>query len=204
MKKALVGVLSGVILAAGTVSSLAAVIDFGVNVTEGTPPLSYDGATLDVSTAFDLGGASLFVRTVGADDNSGLAVNDLVSIEPMDLQYATSPFPSFTKSWTDPLGTFTEVLTSVKSINRGTPDAITVEFTGTLNGPGFVDTSTLLIFTANQAAGPGGTITASFTETANSAGVIPEPSTWAMMLIGLAGLGFAGYRRSRKSAALAV
>jgi PEP-CTERM motif len=26
---------------------------------------------------------------------------------------------------------------------------------------------------------------------------VPEPSTWAMMLIGLAGLGFAGYRRAR-------
>lgn len=34
---------------------------------------------------------------------------------------------------------------------------------------------------------------------------IPEPSTWAMMLIGFAGLGFAGYRSSKKrSAALAA
>ena len=31
-----------------------------------------------------------------------------------------------------------------------------------------------------------------------SAGV-PEPSTWAMMLLGFAGLGFAGYRRTKKS-----
>jgi hypothetical protein len=29
---------------------------------------------------------------------------------------------------------------------------------------------------------------------------VPEPSTWAMMLIGFAGLGFAGYRASRRSA----
>ena len=28
-------------------------------------------------------------------------------------------------------------------------------------------------------------------------GAVPEPSTWAMMLIGFAGLGFAGYRRAR-------
>jgi hypothetical protein len=35
--------------------------------------------------------------------------------------------------------------------------------------------------------------------------VVPEPSTWAMMLIGLAGLGFAGYRASAKrQAAVAV
>jgi hypothetical protein len=29
------------------------------------------------------------------------------------------------------------------------------------------------------------------------AGSVPEPSTWAMMLIGFAGLGFAGYRRAK-------
>jgi hypothetical protein len=28
---------------------------------------------------------------------------------------------------------------------------------------------------------------------------IPEPSTWAMMLLGIAGLGFVGYRASRKN-----
>jgi len=33
---------------------------------------------------------------------------------------------------------------------------------------------------------------------------VPEPSTWAMMLIGFAGLGYAGRRASRKSAALAA
>jgi hypothetical protein len=27
--------------------------------------------------------------------------------------------------------------------------------------------------------------------------VAPEPSTWAMMLLGFAGLGFVGYRRAR-------
>jgi len=37
-----------------------------------------------------------------------------------------------------------------------------------------------------------------------SAFVTPEPSTWAMMLIGFAGLGIAGYRASRKNVALAA
>jgi hypothetical protein len=27
--------------------------------------------------------------------------------------------------------------------------------------------------------------------------VIPEPSTWPMMLLGFAGLGFVGYRRAK-------
>jgi hypothetical protein len=35
-------------------------------------------------------------------------------------------------------------------------------------------------------------------------GAVPESSTWAMMLIGFGGLGFAGYRASRKSVALAA
>jgi hypothetical protein len=34
--------------------------------------------------------------------------------------------------------------------------------------------------------------------------LIPEPSTWAMMLLGFAGLGFAGYRARKQTAALAV
>ena len=33
-----------------------------------------------------------------------------------------------------------------------------------------------------------------------SVGTVPEPSTWAMMLIGFAGLGFAGYRRAKRNA----
>jgi hypothetical protein len=32
----------------------------------------------------------------------------------------------------------------------------------------------------------------------------PEPSTWAMMILGFAGLGFAGYRKSRKAVAIAA
>jgi hypothetical protein len=32
-----------------------------------------------------------------------------------------------------------------------------------------------------------------------TAGEVPEPSTWAMMLLGFAGLGYVGYRRARRS-----
>jgi hypothetical protein len=35
-------------------------------------------------------------------------------------------------------------------------------------------------------------------------GAVPEPSTWAMMLLGFAGLGYAGYRRARKASAAIV
>jgi PEP-CTERM motif len=33
---------------------------------------------------------------------------------------------------------------------------------------------------------------------------VPEPSTWAMMLLGFAGLGFAGYRKSHKAVSIAA
>jgi hypothetical protein len=37
-----------------------------------------------------------------------------------------------------------------------------------------------------------------------SVGSVPEPSTWAMMLLGFAGLGFAGYRRAKAGHAALV
>jgi hypothetical protein len=40
--------------------------------------------------------------------------------------------------------------------------------------------------------------------TADVLSAVPEPSTWAMMLIGFAGLGFSAYRRKRNATALAA
>jgi hypothetical protein len=39
--------------------------------------------------------------------------------------------------------------------------------------------------------------------TVSQTSVVPEPSTWAMMLVGFAGLGFAGYRKLKSVAAFA-
>jgi hypothetical protein len=41
-------------------------------------------------------------------------------------------------------------------------------------------------------------------EGTTSSSAVPEPSTWAMMALGFAGLGFIGYRTSRRSVALAA
>jgi len=36
------------------------------------------------------------------------------------------------------------------------------------------------------------------------ASAVPEPSTWAMMILGFAGVGFMAYRRSRKDQGLSL
>jgi PEP-CTERM motif len=48
---------------------------------------------------------------------------------------------------------------------------------------------------ATSASGLMGTITYTYTPAASPA--VPEPSTWAMMALGFAGLGFLGYRKTR-------
>jgi PEP-CTERM motif len=53
---------------------------------------------------------------------------------------------------------------------------------------------------ANQNSGNMST----FTHVTAPPSPVPEPSTWAMLLIGFAGLGYASYRASRKSAAVAA
>jgi hypothetical protein len=50
----------------------------------------------------------------------------------------------------------------------------------------------------HNATFPGGEIRGQITAS------VPEPSTWAMMILGFVGVGFMGYRRSRKSLAVAA
>jgi hypothetical protein len=192
-----------------TSSSQAAVkvIDFSVS-TSNTSTLSYTGSTLDKSSAFSFDGTLLAVGSVGSDDNgSGLSVGDVITLKPTNVMYGSATgsgldLPimggSITKTWEDPLGSFVETLTTVDSINRGTRNAITVQLSGTVTGPGFADVPITFTLTANQNAGPPhGAITAGFTESAMTA-VVPEPSTWVMMGLGFVGLGYAAVRRSSK------
>jgi hypothetical protein len=79
------------------------------------------------------------------------------------------------------------------------PATITVPFTYT------VDPSTDILIASFQL----GTVAEAdaygyLRPTTLTVSIIPEASTWAMMLIGFAGLGLAGYRRARRSAGLAT
>jgi PEP-CTERM motif len=198
------GLAAVMVAAVGMVSSAqAAVIDFAVGASGGT--LAFTGTSLQSSTAFDLDTSTLSVTNVGALDASGLAVGDPITIVPTNIAYGAGSGKStlatpVLKSWTDGSGIFDEDLTTVELVNRSSANAITVDLSGTLTGGPFVSAPAFLILSATQAGGPGTSISVSLTETSSNPAppTIPEPSTWAMMLMGFAGLGFAAYRRGRK------
>jgi hypothetical protein len=189
-------------------------INFAVEVLVGKG-LSFSGPRLDLSTAFQLDGAALLVSSVGSKDESGLipfpSLFDTVTVSPTDIVYGAGtgpgPIATVTKTWTGSTGdVFTELLTSVASINRGTGNAVTVFLKGTLSDVDgiFVDAPVNFILSANQVGGAGTAISAGFTNTSKIGG-IPEPSTWVMLALGFAGLGYTAVRRSakdRKAAAI--
>jgi len=97
----------------------------------------------------------------------------------------------------------------VKTLVDNNSNTYTLDFTqtGTVDSGATSATflpgaTTLDVVDAMTVSGPSGSdatgVSNSFVE--NN---IPEPSTWVMMLLGFAGLGFAGYRSSRKGIAFA-
>jgi hypothetical protein len=208
MKSSIVAALGAAVLTFGLSSAAqAALIDFSAAVLGGTT--SYSGPTLDASTAFNLDGATLVVAETGAGDESGLKHFATIKVSPPDIMYGAGTGPAklgtdVVKSWTATDGDmFTETLTNVLSINRGTTNAITVTLSGMVSDTAgvFVDAPIFLIFSANQARGPGHAISATFTDTTDI-GAIPETSTWAMMALGFGALGYAASRRRKASIAM--
>src|SRR5579871_3786809 len=192
MRKLLFALGLSVVGTLGTAfAAQAAVIDFGAtefgNVT-------FLGTSLSQSTSLTLSNPVLLVSTVGPDDTTGLAPGTSVTLSVSTIGYGGGPF-SLTKTWTIGGDTYTETLTSVASINRATVGSIAVTLKGTVSDTlgTFVDTPATMILSATQAKGA---VSFSFTDAATT---VPEPSTWAMLLIGFMGLGYAAFRRNAKS-----
>lgn len=203
MKSSVPAALGAVMFAFGLTSNAqAAVINFSAAV---FGHATYTGASLDTSTAIDLDDSSLVVGETAHDDASGLKHFDIVTLSPTFITYGSGAGPGalpgagVIKSWVGATGdAFTETLTTVESINRGTPNAITVKLSGTVSDTAgdFVDTPVFLILSANQVGGPGTALSVLFTDTTLVAAV-PETSTWVMMALGFAGLGLAAARRRK-------
>jgi hypothetical protein len=221
MKRSLVAAVGAALVAVLGANSAAhaAAINFMVTTIDGAP--DYMGATLDQSTELNLDNAILLVSEVGPHDMSGLTpfkipvtVNMFISIPqpaPPSIEYGSgkgivdAPILNgpFVESWTGGNGdTFTETLTTVDSITRGT-NQIIVQLQGTVSDTDdlFVDAQIFLVVNATQFGGPGTATGATLTSTSTIA-VIPEASTWSMMGLGFAALGYAASRRRSAKAAI--
>jgi hypothetical protein len=93
----------------------------------------------------------------------------------------------------------TSVTTSLGSGNLGVQASGSIAETIYSSGPTFDPTSVFWSSSYTQNAGPGSQIAFSFNNStalpSGSGPDVPEPSTWAMMLLGFLGVGFMAYRR---------
>jgi hypothetical protein len=165
-----------------------------------------------ISTALFAAGSSSRADTITMFNVSGTAVNQsFVPVTPTCGARATCPF-SGTIDVDVTNGTVPDIDITFPSLD---PFNI-VEFSEMSPGATVVATNEPslgqvlnLTFTGSFVGFTGGTITGEVVTTSdlgvalftvNAGGsitAVPEPSTWAMMLVGFAGLGYAGYRRTR-------
>ncbi len=109
-----------------------------------------------------------------------------------DTSSTMSPFGQFNSGFTFSGG---PVLRSQLSWTIGTPG----EFTSVYDALGGSTASHEFYLLSG---GPGGITGTSYASDVSAA--VPEPSTWAMMILGFAGVGFMAYRRSCKDQGLAL
>jgi hypothetical protein len=119
------------------------------------------------------------------------------SLADVALTFDVSGAPSLTDAFAVFAGTTT---------GTGTDDLSEVLSNGvslTLNAPGATSAtfspigSLSVVKDQSDFAGSGGSADSSIIGNAFSVTAVPEASTWAMILLGFAGLGYAGYRRTR-------
>jgi hypothetical protein len=194
---------------AGAVS-IASVLGFGLSANASTITYtsmeSFDGATVDLSITTDgvigvVGTSDITNWNISITDPSGSV--DMTPLLNGQVDISGSAFTAtptaLSFNFDTGLGGF--VLFELGTIgdsgqfwcatNGGcypgeTPPAIGVS---TLNGEGVIEQMGLAGETVIATAG---------------SSTIPEPSTWAMMLLGFVGLGFVGYRRAKSGHALLV
>jgi uncharacterized protein (TIGR03118 family) len=173
---------------------------FGARVLDGKLYVTF--ALQDAANHDDMAGAGHgFVDTF---DLSGGSMTRLISMgalnSPWGLEIAPSTFGKFAGDLL--VGNFGDGM-----INAF--DATTGVFEGTLDGPNGLplDITDLWAITIGNGSGAGSPNSLYFTAGLVDEGeglfgsltAVPEPSTWALMLVGFAGLGFVGFKRTHKS-----
>ena len=207
---AIVALSFGLLAGFSARASIIAVYDFEDGTVQGWT--SFFGASAPAnSTAAAFSGTHSLLTTTSSSGTggAGISLSDVLlrgasytitgKIELTSGESATSA--NFTIKRSDPLcsgGTCYDTIGEYQ---------VPVSATGwaQIGGSYAVSTSETSMFLYAQLIGP--TTAESFylddvviDETSPPPTAVPEPSTWAMMVVGFAGLGFAGYRASRRTA----
>jgi hypothetical protein len=210
MKYRVVGMLAGIFLATIT-QSQAAVLVGNLNQISSA---SLGSGTLGTVTVTDItGGVTIdvvlnsnldFVNTGNNNTHEAFAFNVSPAVPAGDISISNTTVGNFTVDQSSPVnatpyGSFTNGLdvTGGNGSGNGQSGPIHLQLTLTgLDTADFMKNSDGYYFAADIANGQNtGTIGANVITTA-----VPEPSTWAMMILGFAGVGFMAYRRKSKPA----
>lgn len=110
----------------------------------------------------------------------------------------TNPTNSFGAYFTGLQTSFGTTLTI--SFDDGAPQVLNIPINenGGVEFFGFTDVNPFTSVTISRPAGANGTDYWGLDNVSFNVGAVPEPSTWAMMILGFAGVGFAAYRRESK------
>jgi hypothetical protein len=206
--------LAGVLAIPG--SAQAATVAINLNVYDTTAVDSTPGQTLGIVTIQDLlgGGVSVdfalsspataFASTGGGHITAGFNLDK--SITAADVTVTTLAPPTFmftapVNGVPGPSGGFGDFTAGLQGNWKGTSNNFAGPIDFTIAGVSVSDfvANSNGFFAVADILGPlgtgevGGMIETTITQHSS----VPEPSTWAMLLIGFAGLGFAGYRKAK-------
>jgi hypothetical protein len=186
----------------GAAVALAALSVFGVTAAHAQSATSCPGGSdpnaSDCLQFFNPDGSQLSLLAITEQDELDFPGNMWsISILPTN--------PDFLGKWIGLIEPGTDALSDIVGVpNNGTVAFISdaADFTQFTNVSTFAETASPLDVSILLSAGARADgFTASFQSDLNA---VPEPSTWAMMLLGFAGLGYAGYRRARQTRTLAA
>ena len=160
-----------------------------------------DLATGGVSVDVSLDKAIYFASTGGPHITFAFNLDPSVSISFNDLIFSKPLKSDFTFALNKDAGsTFGSFTDGIDGTWKGTNNHFAGPIDFTIAGLHVSD------FTPN-AKGYWGVVDVMGSHGTGEAGAlsaVPEPSTWAMMLLGFAGLGYAGFKRTRKSPRFAI
>jgi hypothetical protein len=107
-------------------------------------------------------------------------------------------------SYSDPLNNHVFALLGLFVGEPGTPSPFVIGTSALVTAPAGATQLYFGVADAQDMTGPSGFYVDNSGSFTVNISAVPEPSTWAMMIVGFAGMGLLAYRRNRKSGPVAV